>query len=210
MLWWPLLSPAHSSEDSVRKHQEVRVTFVPSPPGPDMDTWWRQVWAYLSSAQRWSLTKQHLGQIGPPTQLPAGGQASLPQTWHRCHNFSVVVTRLLPIEGEEMRPFQRQYWVLVADFFLYLYFHIRPGVKRTKISCRFCCTAAAALCLAFWVFIAKAAKSQGGGGRGLSVRKNDNHSSKFQSENKHTPDINCLLNVSANDVTCEQQWAPLE
>lgn len=45
--FWGGLSPPHSFEDTVGKHQEARVTFALSPPGPDTDTWWRQVWAHL-------------------------------------------------------------------------------------------------------------------------------------------------------------------
>lgn len=72
--WWPLLS-LHSSEDSVGKHQEARVTSRPRHR--------HLVAAGLgtseSSARCWSLTKQLLGQLGPPTWLPAAGQAGLPQ-----------------------------------------------------------------------------------------------------------------------------------
>lgn len=39
LLRWLRLSLPHSFEDSVGKHQEARVTVVPSPPGPDIDTW---------------------------------------------------------------------------------------------------------------------------------------------------------------------------
>lgn len=43
---WP--SP---DQDSLRKHQEARVPFVPSPPGPDTDTWWGQVWTHQHSTR---------------------------------------------------------------------------------------------------------------------------------------------------------------
>ena len=45
LLRWPHLSLPHSSEDGAGKHWKTRVTFVPSPPSPDTDTW--QVWAHL-------------------------------------------------------------------------------------------------------------------------------------------------------------------
>lgn len=118
------------------------------------------------SAQHWSLTKPHWGQAARPPlpQLPAGGQAGLPQAWPRCRNFFPLAPGLLPIARKEMRPFQRWHRVLVAEnCSCFSTSHPRSGIAGTKMPWRSCYTKGNALCLAFGVLVARTAKSQGGG-----------------------------------------------
>ena len=99
----------------------------------------------------------------PPPQLPAGGQAGLPQAWPRCRNFFPLAPGLLPIERKEMRPFQRWHRVLVAEnCSCFSTSHTRSGIEGTKMPWRSCYTKGNALCLAFGVLVAKTARSQGG------------------------------------------------